>query len=561
MLTRQLSDLIKNEGDEFVSLKHYFIEHGKDLEVPADYEKDLPVAKSKFLKYITDHYPGRTYGVDLFFSQLDSEAQRLYAIWRFEYWFKVFIDTRDVYELSYVYFIFADESQDRTMVYMFDPVTKTTGDGREIFALGDVVYEAPEIHQHMWEAWDTGSVPEDLDEAKNQYGYLYTFCYPVIIGGEKVGLMCADVSVLRINEEILMAVLRQMISTILALAMASAILFYFIKNSIIDRIIHLEGDIVRYSECKDSEIAKDIIKNKGSEDELGSLSEQFAKMVVDLDDYMINLQHITAEKERIGAELHVATQIQADMLPRIFPPFPDRKEFDLYATMTPAKEVGGDFYDFFLVDDDHLALVIADVSGKGVPAALFMVIAKTLIKNRVMMGETPSEALRNVNEQLCEGNEAELFVTVWLAIIDLRTGHVLEANAGHEHPAIKKKDGVYELHKTRHSPAVAALEGMRFRQTEFDLDPGDTIFVYTDGVTEATDSSDKLFGEARMLEALNHNTDKEPTELLPAVRQAIDTFVGEAPQFDDITMLGLIFYGTEDMFKNDQSEQKDKEDL
>ena len=251
------------------------------------------------------------------------------------------------------------------------------------------------------------------------------------------------------------------------------------------------------------------------------------------------------EKERIGAELNVATQIQADMLPRIFPAFPDRKEFDIYATMTPAKEVGGDFYDFFLIDENHLGLVMADVSGKGVPAALFMVIAKTLIKNRAQMGGGPAEVLQYVNEQLCEGNDAELFVTVWFAILDLTTGKGLAANAGHEHPSIRRAGGDYELVVYRHSPAVATMEGMRFREHEFELRPGDSLFVYTDGVTEATDAHNELFGNERMLTALNENPDADPRTLLHTMRRHINAFVGNAPQFDDITMLGLLYKGSE----------------
>ena len=250
------------------------------------------------------------------------------------------------------------------------------------------------------------------------------------------------------------------------------------------------------------------------------------------------------EKERIGAELNVATQIQADMLPRIFPAFPERKEFDLFASMDPAKEVGGDFYDFFLVDDDHIALVMADVSGKGVPAALFMVIAKTLIKNRAQLGESPAEILKNVNEQLCEGNEAELFVTVWLAIIEISTGKGIAANAGHEHPTICHANGKYELVEYRHSPAVATMEGIRFREHTFELNPGDRIFVYTDGVPEATNVNEELFGNERMLSALNSDPEAAPKQLLHNVRASIDAFVGNAPQFDDITMMAFSYFGS-----------------
>lgn len=247
----------------------------------------------------------------------------------------------------------------------------------------------------------------------------------------------------------------------------------------------------------------------------------------------------SSARQRIETELNVATQIQADMLPRIFPAFPERPEFDVYAGMTPAKEVGGDFYDFFLVDEDHLALVIADVSGKGVPAALFMVIAKTLLKNAAQTGLSPKEALEKVNNQLCENNEAEMFVTVWLGIYEISTGKLTAANAGHEYPALRRKDGTFSLVHDRHGFVLAGMEGSRYREYELTLMPGDTIFLYTDGVAEATDEANALFGTDQMLEALNSRPDATPQELLEAVTAGINKFVGEVPQFDDITMLAF----------------------
>ena len=278
-------------------------------------------------------------------------------------------------------------------------------------------------------------------------------------------------------------------------------------------------------------------------DEIENLGSTMSYMEQSVNEYLENLTRVTAEKERIGAELNVAKQIQADMLPRIFPPFPERHDFDIDATMDPAKEVGGDFYDLFLIDEDHLCLVMADVSGKGVPAALFMVIAKTLIKNHALHGESPSEILYNVNNQLCEGNEAEMFVTVWLAIIELSTGKGVAANAGHEHPALCRNDGSYELVVYRHAPAVAAMEGIRFREHGFELYPGDRLFVYTDGVPEATDAHNELFGSERLVAALNRDPDADPKTLLCTVREEIDAFVGDAPQFDDLTMLALYYNG------------------
>lgn len=274
-------------------------------------------------------------------------------------------------------------------------------------------------------------------------------------------------------------------------------------------------------------------------DEIGALAVSFRNMVGELDEYMVNLAVITADKERIATELNVATQIQSSMLPCIFPAFPDRKEFDVYATMTPAKEVGGDFYDFFLVDDGHLALVMADVSGKGVPAALFMVIAKTLLKNAAQTGLSPKAILEKVNNQLCENNEAEMFVTVWLGIFEISTGKLTASNAGHEYPVVRHKDGKFELYKDRHGFVLAGMEDACYREYEMELNVGDTLFVYTDGVAEATDAANTLYGTQRMLAALNRNEGADPEDLLHTVKEDIDVFVGQAPQFDDITMLAL----------------------
>ena len=308
-----------------------------------------------------------------------------------------------------------------------------------------------------------------------------------------------------------------------------------------DPIVALEHDV---SEISGGNL--DYRAEVRTNDEIGDLAKSFNDMAASLKDYVKNLAAVTAEKERIGAELNIATQIQADMLPRIFPPFPERKEFDIYATMNPAKEVGGDFYDFFLVDNDHLALVMADVSGKGVPAALFMVIAKTLIKNRTQMGGTPSEVLADVNNQLCEGNEAELFVTVWLGILEISTGKVIASNAGHEYPAIYRKGESYALFKTKQSPAVATMEGLKFRESEFELKAGDALYIYTDGVAEATNSNDELYGTDRMLATLNETEGMSVEEILSFMKKSVDDFTGDAPQFDDITMLSLKYYGSEE---------------
>ena len=278
-------------------------------------------------------------------------------------------------------------------------------------------------------------------------------------------------------------------------------------------------------------------------DEIEVLAESFTTLSAKTLQYVDQVKRVTAEKERIGAELTMANAIQRSQLPRLFPPFPNRHEFSLFATMKPAKEVGGDFYDFFMVDNDHVALVMADVSGKGVPAALFMMVTRMLIKSRLQSGESPSEALTNVNRQLCESNELGFFVTAWLAVLEISTGKGVAVNAGHEHPALRRSGENYELVLYRHSLALAALDGVQFRQHEFQLFPGDSFFVYTDGVTEATSSEKELFGTDRMLESLNKAPDAEPDEILATVMGDIQRFMDGEDQFDDITMLCLKYKG------------------
>ena len=280
-----------------------------------------------------------------------------------------------------------------------------------------------------------------------------------------------------------------------------------------------------------------------SNDEIGDLAKSFNGMAASLKEYIENLTAVTAEKERIGAELDVATHIQKSMLPCIFPAFPDRKEFDVYATMNPAKEVGGDFYDFFMVDDTHLAVVMADVSGKGVPAALFMVIGKTLIKDHTEPGISLGDVFSDVNNMLCDSNSEGLFITAFEGVLDLVTGEFRYVNAGHEPPYICKQGEGYEAYRIKAGFVLAGMEDLRYREGSLQLSAGDRIFLYTDGVTEATDAENQLYGSERLHRVLNDHLDANPEALLAAVKADVDHFVGDAPQFDDITMLCMEYRG------------------
>ncbi|MDD2447162.1 MAG: SpoIIE family protein phosphatase [Tissierellia bacterium] len=316
----------------------------------------------------------------------------------------------------------------------------------------------------------------------------------------------------------------------------TSFMIYANKKIIISPLGQLTSNALEFASGENLKVLKNSITTG---DEMEELSVAFEKMAVDIGEYMINISKITAEKERIDAELDIATKIQASMLPSTFPAFPNRSEFDIYASMIPAKEVGGDFYDFFMIDQRHLGLVIADVSGKGVPAALFMMITKTLIKNNAQYGNKPKEIFETVNNQLCEGNEADMFVTAFMGILDIDSRKFTYVNAGHNPPLIKRSDKDYEWLKTKPGFVLAGMEDIPYKQDEIILEPGDTLYMYTDGVTEATNTENQLFSDSRLKDVLNENKDVNLEKLLYNVKKEIDLFVKEAPQFDDITMLAI----------------------
>ena len=279
-------------------------------------------------------------------------------------------------------------------------------------------------------------------------------------------------------------------------------------------------------------------------DEIENLGLTMADMERDMAEYVDRLTAATAEKERIVTELTLANRIQSAMLPSVFPPFPDRPEIDLYASMDPAREVGGDFYDFYFIDEDHLCLSVADVSGKGIPAALFMMITKVILQSCAMLDQSPAEILNKTNEAICSKNPEGMFVTVWLGILEISTGTLTAANAGHEYPAIRQPDGSFVLYKDPHGLVVGGMPGMTYREYTMQMQPGSKLFVYTDGVPEATDAGNELFGTDRMVEALNRRPDAVPEDILKNVRAAVDGFVRNAEQFDDLTMLCLEYKGS-----------------
>ncbi|MFO7820225.1 MAG: SpoIIE family protein phosphatase [Halanaerobacter sp.] len=277
-------------------------------------------------------------------------------------------------------------------------------------------------------------------------------------------------------------------------------------------------------------------------DEIEELANNFNKMTDDLKNYIQELKETTAAKEKIESELEIATKIQASMLPRTFPAFPDREEFDVYASMKPAKEVGGDFYDFFMIDEERFGFVIGDVSGKGVPAALFMVIAKTLIKNEALRGLSAEKIFTNANNALCKDNEELLFVTSFIGILNFKEEKIEYANAGHN-PALlyRAETGEAEYLEAEHGFVLGGMEGFEYTREEVEFRPGDVIYIYTDGVTEAMDKSDEQYSEERLMEAFSQIEEMEVENIEEEVKASVEEFVGEAPQYDDLTMLAAKF--------------------
>ena len=379
--------------------------------------------------------------------------------------------------------------------------------------------------------------PEEIELANDdKYGFIASAYSPVFNSkGEPVAVVGVDVYMPDLQANMRQFLVVVMVAIMLVVSVAILMCFFFVKKRIVNPINKIRDVSKTMVENLENEESIQVTVQTGNEIE--ELFDSFKQMYGDVREYISKLGAVTAEKERIGAELDVAKHIQASMLPCIFPAFPEKKEIDIYATMEPAKQVGGDFYDFFMVDDRHLAIVIADVSGKGVPAALFMVIGKTLIKDHTTPGRDLGKVFTEVNNLLCESNSEELFITAFEGVLDLVTGEFVYVNAGHEMPFISKAGGDFEPYKIRAGFVLAGMEDMRYRAGSMILEPGDKIFQYTDGVTEATDVNNRLFGMDRLKESLNRVKDGTPHQILPAVKADIDAFVGEADQFDDITML------------------------
>ncbi len=414
-------------------------------------------------------------------------------------------------------------------------------------------------YSSSWESYDTGywepvsqkEIDKFLTHAgenrlhdtswTKRYGWICTSGYPIFDENSvPYAFVLADVRMYNLGYSLIRFILIYMLSIILVMLFIANRLSRYMDRTLVKPIKSIADAAQEYSEAREQGESSTghfdgLQINTG--DEVEALGHVMARMETSLNDYEQSLASITAERERVLTEISLANRIQADMLPNVFPAFPDRTEFDIHASMEPAKQVGGDFYNFFLIDDDHLCLMMADVSGKGIPAALFMMSSMILLSDQAILGLSPAEILRRVNEIICANNREEMFVTVWLGILEISTGKITAANAGHEFPIISDSNGEFELFKDPHGFVIGGMEGMKYKEYEFTLEHGSRLFLYTDGVTEATDSENELFGTERLLNVLNLAADASPEETLYMVRNTIQAFVGDAEQFDDLTMM------------------------
>ena len=361
--------------------------------------------------------------------------------------------------------------------------------------------------------------------------------------GKTVALIQTDILMPRIRSNIRDTIIFVTIGVCVVMIFVMNLFYFFTRKRIIVPLTKIKTAAEGMVENLDRDKRVSIDVHTG--DEIEVLARSFEEMDDKLHAYITENDHITAEKERVNTELALATKIQADMLPNIFPAYPERGEFNIYADMTPAKEVGGDFYDYFFTDTNHLAIVIADVSGKGIPAAMFMMMAKSMIQSQAITGHKPSQVLATVNDMICSNNRERMFVTVWLGVLDVTTGVLTAANAGHEKPIMYHPGGEFEVINDKHGFVIGGKKGMKYPDYELKMEPGSKLFIYTDGVPEATDKNNELFGIERTLDTLNSMKEGGPEDILLVIDRDEYKFVRSAEQFDDLTMLCIEYCGTD----------------
>ncbi len=433
-----------------------------------------------------------------------------------------------------------------TRTYIYDVVGKSSGLSQ--YALG---YENTPSDDFI-EGYNT--LAEGAGELKHffygnsdEIGSYTTMIAPIYNSDGEMVAVCGVVKTLDGFISARSTFAEQLLILALVLALISgSIGIILLRRNVVLPIRKIADETARFASSTDKEGAGQLSEQINSNNEVGELAGAIDNMELSIINNVHELLEVSAEKNRIGTELDIATKIQSGVLPKISEKFPGRREMDVFAIMDPAKEIGGDFYDCFFTDEDHFAMVIADVSGKGIPAALFMMVSKLLIKNAAMENPDPAQALMAVNQRLCENNESNMFVTAWLGILDINTGEILAANAGHEYPIIMQADGQSSILKDKHGFVLGGMDSAAYKSYSIQLHSGEGIFLYTDGLPEAINEKEEQFGCARVIETLNNASETDPEMVITEILRGVGGFAGDVDQFDDTTILCMRYNGIEE---------------
>ena len=511
----------------------YYEDHLEEVKKPNDWDDE---EFTRISDQLDERYVAATgeYPADGDFTDFSEEEKAVYARIRYKF-VSVRVDYyRDYYDVES--FAIIDVSDERFGAVVCDGTDGTEDDS----FIREVVLAETDANGTLRQYLDQTSDQPLFGGVETEDGREWYVSYYPMFGTENCRFVICFISdFTEFYQSLTAQVIPLIASTALLFILALSFLIWFLYHKTVRPVTQIQKNVRQYTDDKDTARIVGEMEKVRVNNEFGVLARDISALAEEVERYNDENIRLTSEHERIAVELDLAAKIQREALPANFPAFPDRNDFDIYASMTPAKEVGGDFYDFFMLDDDHIALVMADVSGKGVPAALFMMMAKILIGEHAKMGLSPKEVLERTNDAICRNNSEKMFVTVWFGILELSTGKITAANAGHEYPVIRQPGGEFELFKDKHGFVLGAFEGKSYREYEFTLQKGGTLFVYTDGVPEATRAGNELFGNERMLAAVNGIPDGSPKELLEHVHSEVNAFVGDAPQFDDLTMLAI----------------------
>ncbi len=433
--------------------------------------------------------------------------------------------------------IFVPNAEDKTVSYIAQ--SQQEDDECEKHRLLDSVSLA-DGYDELWSTLSSNEAMTSVASSPDGSEYLMYCTFEV---GEQTWVVEVAMSTAEFESSLLDQMLNTAVVSVLAFFLCLAAMLAVLRNTLVRPIESLATHVRDYAHSKNPDEANLIRSERLTGDEVGSLALATADMIDEIQDYVIDVSQLSAERERVASELAVAHRIQLSALPPVEAPFTGESGFSLFATMDPAKEVGGDFYDFFMVDESRCALLIADVSGKGVPAALFMMRAKTLLRQLLSQGVPAAEAMSHANDGLVANNDEDMFVTAWLAVLNVQTGVLEYSNGGHNPPLMRRATGEVEWLRNRSGLFLGSFAGVPYRGHELQMQPGDTLVLYTDGVTEAVDEAETYYGDERLFELLSAQADEKPEDLVRIIREDVALFAGAAPQADDITVLALRYEG------------------